>query len=276
MPESNRRTDAPLSRAIVLAREALVVEPAGLAADIDGTLSSIVDDPGAARLADGVAGALAGLAGRLMVVAAITGRSAADARRMLGVDGVLVAGNHGTEWLDPDATEPTPVAGAVEARSSLVRALVALPAIEGAVIEEKGLSATIHYRGAADPDRTHAAILAALSEAGAGGLEVREGRMSVELRPSGLGDKGSAVRAVVERFGLRGLVVLGDDVTDLDMFGAVAGLRRAGTLRGAIIGVGGGGEVPSEVAGAADIVLRDPGEVAELLLALAAAFDRGA
>jgi trehalose-6-phosphatase len=93
--------------------------------------------------------------------------------------------------------------------------------------------------------------------------------MIVEVRPVGLGDKGSAARAIVDRFGLRGVVVLGDDATDLDMFRAVAELRRAGRVRGAIIGVGGAaGEVLPALVEACDVVLEDPAEVAELLVAL--------
>ena len=93
--------------------------------------------------------------------------------------------------------------------------------------------------------------------------------MIVEVRPVGLGDKGSATRAIVDRFGLRGVLVMGDDVTDLDMFRAVDELRGAGRLRGAIIGVGGAaGEVLPALAEACDVVLADPAEVAELLFAL--------
>jgi phosphoglycolate phosphatase-like HAD superfamily hydrolase len=77
------------------------------------------------------------------------------------------------------------------------------------------------------------------------------------------------VHAVVERYALRGLVVLGDDVTDLDMFRAAADLRAAGRLRGTILAVRGGREVPAEVADAADAVIGSPEEVVSLLLTLA-------
>lgn len=265
MPESSRRTDAPLSRALTLARSALADAPAGIATDIDGTLSPIVDDPDAAALASGAAAALAALAEQVAVVAAVTGRAAADARRILGTDAILVAGNHGVEWLEPGEVL-APVATDIRAR--LDEALAAVPSLDGVHIEDKGLSATVHYRGAVDPARARDAVLDALGGLG-GWIDVREGRMSVELRPAGIGDKGAAVRALVERFGLRGLVVLGDDVTDLDMFAAAASLRDAGRLRAAIIGVGGGEEVPASVAEAADVVLRDPDEVVELLDGLA-------
>lgn len=264
MPESSRRTDAPLSRALTLARDVLADAPAGIATDIDGTLSPIVDDPDAAALAPGAAAALAGLARRVAVVAAVTGRAAADARRILGTDAVLVAGNHGVEWLEPGLAGSSV---ATDIRVRLDEALAAVPSLDGMRVEDKGLSATIHYRAAADPAHARAMLLDALGALG--GVDVREGRMSVELRLAGIGDKGAAVRSLVERFGLRGLVVLGDDVTDLDMFAAAASLRDAGRLRAAIIGVGGGGEVPASVAEAADIVLRDPDEIVRLLTALA-------
>jgi trehalose-phosphatase len=104
------------------------------------------------------------------------------------------------------------------------------------------------------------------------GLELRDGRMSVELRPVGLGDKGAATREIIERFGLRGVVVMGDDVTDLDMFAAVDQARAAGRLRGAIIAIGGQGtEVPRAVADAADVVLSGVDDAGSLLARLASA-----
>lgn len=266
--ESSRETDAPLPRALALARAALSEPPSGLLTDVDGTLSPIVAEPGLARLVEGADGALAALARRLAVVAVITGRAPHDARRLVGRPEVLVAGNHGMEWLEPGAATVTPAPAAEPARRLVADALARLPVGEGIVVEDKGLSATVHYRGATDPDRARRRIEAALADV-APGLERRPGRMSVELRPRGLGDKGTAARAIVERFGLRGVVVMGDDITDLDMFAAVDELRRAGRLRAAIVAVGGAdGEVPPSVAGAADVVIASPADAAALLSAL--------
>jgi trehalose-phosphatase len=92
--------------------------------------------------------------------------------------------------------------------------------------------------------------------------------MSLELRPAGAGDKGTAVDALARRYRLRGLVVIGDDVTDLDMFRAAHRLRDEGGLVAAVLAVGGAGEVPSEVAAAADAVLTDPPAVVTLLRTL--------
>jgi trehalose 6-phosphate phosphatase len=267
-------TDGGLARAVTLARAALAAEPAGVLSDLDGTLATIVRDPAAVRLADGAAEALEALGRRLAVVGVVSGRAAHDARRIVGVPSMLVVGNHGLEWLEPgaDATEAT-TAEATTAdpriRECLSAALARVPDEPGLVVEDKGLSATIHYRNAADPRAVRRRVLDALAPAIGPGLALREGRMSVELRPSGAGDKGTALAAVVARHGLRGLVVLGDDITDLDMFRAAADLRGAGRLRAAIIAVGGDGEVPSEVAANADEILPSPAEAVALLTAVA-------
>jgi trehalose 6-phosphate phosphatase len=271
--ESSRRTDDPLDRAMALATTALAEAPAGLLTDFDGTLSPIVADPATSQLVDGAAATLEALARRLAVVAVITGRAPLDARRMTGVPGLLVAGNHGMEWLEPGADTPTPSPDAARVRERIAAVLAAVPLAAGVSVEDKGLSATIHYRNAPDPEAARREVVEALPDLSLDGeLELRPGRMSLELRPTGLGDKGAATRAIIDRFGLRGAVVMGDDVTDLDMFAAVAERRDAGRLRGLIIGVGGDdGEAPAAVAEAADVVLRDPAEAAALLAMLAGA-----
>jgi trehalose 6-phosphate phosphatase len=268
--ESSREADAPLARALALARDALAAEPSGLLTDFDGTLSPIVHDPFMAGLVDGADGALAALAERIAVVAIITGRMPLDARRLVGVPGVLIAGNHGTEWLDPGQSEPTPTPGAEAIRRSLDDVLARVPSLPGVKTDHKGLSASVHYRQAPDPTEARAAILDALGDVEPLGLRIGFGRMIIEIRAPDLGDKGTAARAIVERFGLRGAVVMGDDTTDLDMFSAVAALRAAGALRAAIVAVGGSDhEVHPEVKAGADVVLDTPAEAAELLARLA-------
>ena len=244
--------------------------PAGLLTDFDGTISPIVTEPGLARLVTGADGALAALAEQLEVVAIITGRLPLEARRLTGVPGILIAGNHGMEWLEPDEAEPT-------ARSR-----------RRAGLRPPGRGPRPHSRDAGGGARAQGDLRIGPLPHGAGprcgavgdramrsatssdhGLRIGHGRMIVEVRPVGLGDKGSAARAIVERFGLRGVVVLGDDVTDIDMFRAVDELRSAGRLRGAIIGVGGmAGEVLPALVAASDVVLADPAEAAALLTAL--------
>ena len=69
-------------------------------------------------------------------------------------------------------------------------------------------------------------VLAFLGDAALqAGLTVREGKMVAEVRPPVAIDKGSAVREVVQRYGLASAVAIGDDATDVDALRAVAGLR---------------------------------------------------
>jgi trehalose 6-phosphate phosphatase len=270
VPESSQPTDASWSRALALAREALATEPAGLLTDYDGTLSRIVPDPSAAMLVDGAGPALAALVERLAVVAFVTGRAPHDVRRLSGLPGVLVAGNHGTELLEPGRSESSAsTLDRARIEGALADALAGLPDLSGMTVEHKGLSASIHYRNADDPVAARDAIHAALGSLEGTGLVARDGRMIIELVPAAAGDKGTATREIVARFGLRGLLVLGDDVTDLDMFRAAADLRAADGLRVAIIGVGAVGEAPPEVAAAADAVIADAPAAARLLAELA-------
>jgi len=269
VPESSQPTDASWSRALAVARAALKAEPAGLLTDYDGTLSRIVTDPSAATLVDGAGAALATLAERLAVVAFVTGRAPLDVRRLTGLTTVLVAGNHGTELLEPGAEKSGSTLDRGVIGVALAEAIGRLPAMPGVTIEHKGLSASVHYRNAADPAAARAAIHAALDSLDGEVLTIRDGRMIVELVPASAGDKGTATRDIVARYGLRGLVVIGDDVTDLDMFRAASDLRASGGLRAAIIAVGAGGEAPPEVGAAADATIADSQAAATLLASLA-------
>lgn len=270
-------TDRTPVDAIELARSAVADAPAGLLSDLDGTLAPIVADPAGARLAERGEAALDALTRRLAVAGILTGRSARDAHAIVGVDAMLVIGNHGLEWLEPGAAEPVPapglewISGALDQVMGAARDALGDPRV---TLDHKGLSGTIHYRMAEDPATARTTLLAALADNPHPGIEVREGRMSIELRPAGVGDKGTATRQVVERYGLRGLVVLGDDLTDLDMFRAAAALRTEGRIRAAILAVGGAGghgEVPAAVIAAADAMLPDPADVVVLLEALVSA-----
>jgi len=273
-----RRTDGSLAtgdpqdsdRVLALAEAALSARPAGLVTDLDGTLAPMVPIPSEARPVQGTAAALRALGSRLAVVAVITGRAAADARRILRDAGrdVLVIGNHGLEWLEPGSDAPEVDEGLRPLRPVLAGLLARVPRVHGLAVEDKGLSATIHYRRARDPEGTRVRLLAELGNPDGTGLEFREGRRSIELRPTGRGDKGTALRAVVQRFGLRGLVVAGDDATDLDMFAAARELQSEG-LNSAIFGISGGPEAPPAVGENADVLLPDPAAFVRLLARLA-------
>src|SRR5204863_7858387 len=69
---------------------------------LDWTLSPIVPRPDEAFVPPETQVEIARLAGRYRLVACVTGRAGADARRILAVDGVVYVGEHGLE-LEPAA-----------------------------------------------------------------------------------------------------------------------------------------------------------------------------
>ena len=270
-------TNATIEAARRIAAKALAAAPAGLFTDIDGTLAPIVADPGAVALAAGARAGLEALADRIATVVLVTGRSAADARRLVGTDRVAVAGNHGIEWLAAGAAADAAQRPPNDLSDALRRILAAVPQLPGTTVEHKGYSATVHYRNAPEPEAAGRALWAAVEAARAATpagnreppITMRRGRMSIELRPASLGNKGDAVRTAAARHGLRGIVVLGDDLTDLDMFRAARALREASGARTAAIAVGSRDEVPPEVFAEADASGPDPAGVVALLETLA-------
>ena len=266
-------TDAPgavLDRAASLARGALGHAPAGLLTDLDGTLAPIVSDPYAARPLPEAVDALRALRSRLAVAAVITGRAAHDARRMLGDDQLLVIGNHGVEWLEPGDAAAATRRDLAWAPAAVHGVVATLDLGRDVWVEDKGVSATLHFRNAPDPEATRARLSAALEGLTDRRLVVRPGRKSLEIRPANAGDKGTALQAVISRYGLRSVLVLGDDVTDLDMFRVASEARAAGRMAAAVFAVAGAGEVPPAIEAAADLVLPNPPAAAQLLSWLAA------
>jgi trehalose 6-phosphate phosphatase len=56
-------------------------------------------------------------------------------------------------------------------------------------------------------------------------LDVTEGKLVVEIRPRAIVNKGTAIHDISIELNLAGVVYLGDDVTDVDAFRALATLR---------------------------------------------------
>ena len=86
----------------------LRAEPARAAilTDIDGTLAPIVDRPEQAAVPEAAREALIALSGRFGLVGCVSGRQAEEARRLVGVDEIAYAGNHGLELLLPGEDGP--------------------------------------------------------------------------------------------------------------------------------------------------------------------------
>ena len=225
-------------------------ERSAILLDVDGVLAPIVARPELSEVPKATKAELRRLAGRYRLVAGVSGRAGADARRLVGVEGIDVVGNHGLE-LDPAAADFTE-------RLARFRKAVGLP------VEDKTLSLTYHYREAENEAAARAALEGVADRAEAAGFVPRWGRKVLEIRPPLRADKGRAVQALLERSGATRALYAGDDTTDLDAF---AGLDAAG-LEAAVRVAVASSEGPAELRAAADLVVESPADFAELLCRL--------
>ncbi|HSC49539.1 MAG TPA: trehalose-phosphatase [Gaiellaceae bacterium] len=216
--------------------------------DVDGTLAPIVARPELAAVPEQARAEVRRLVGRYALVACVSGRTGADAARLVGVDGVVYVGVHGLE-LAPEAA----------AWRETLRPFAAEP---WPWLEDKGLTVALHWRTAPDPEAAERALQAVAARAEAAGLEARWGRKVLELRPPVAADKGTAVRSLLDGHGLRRALYAGDDTTDLDAFRGLDGLELG--VRVAVASP----ESPPPLREAADLVVASPAELVELLRTL--------
>ena len=237
--------------------------PACVFTDIDGTLSPIVADPAAATMPAATRAALQTLAERIAVVA-LTGRSVAHARAMVGLDKLVYSGNHGAEWWEEGAVSIEPAAEPyVERVREIAKAVERGITIPGALLEHKGVSLSVHYRNTAEPDTARSDILDFL-DAHARGMNIREGKMVVEVRPPVELSKGEAVRSFTRRKGLASALVLGDDRTDAEAFAVIREMRDTGAIHGLCVAVA-TADAPAELLASADYALADTAAVERFL-----------
>ncbi|MDO8323709.1 MAG: trehalose-phosphatase [Phenylobacterium sp.] len=209
----------------------LALANAALFLDLDGTLAPIASlpqdvapDPRRTAILENLMGRLEG---RLAVV---SGRTLADIDRILEGRVPAVAAVHGLVLRGADGavtqTEPHP---------ALPQAVAALRLFAaehpGMLVEDKLLSATLHYRGA--PEHGHAARTEAERVAALTGLAVQPGDMVMELRTPGP-TKGDSVEAFLALAPFNGAtpIFLGDDLTDEDGFATARRLGGFGVLVG--------------------------------------------
>jgi trehalose 6-phosphate phosphatase len=252
-----------------------VPEESAVLLDVDGTLAPIVDDPAEASVPEPTRAALRKLAGRFALVACVSGRRSLEARRLVGVEELTYAGNHGLEVLAPG--DPAPAFDAsLGDRANAAREFVldldaeTLRAV-GLRLEDKGPIQALHWRGSPSELEAEARAREIAERAQRAGLEPRWGRKVLELRPTANVDKGTTVRRLLERPNLELALFAGDDRTDLDAMHALRSLVEGGQLRGAVcIGVA-SEEAPSALAEEVDALLAGPAELVEVLGLLASA-----
>jgi trehalose 6-phosphate phosphatase len=194
---------------------------------------------------------------RYRVVAIVSGRRSEELARLLDVDGLTFYGLYGLQGAAPDIADA--VAPLVERAAAMV---------PGARAEHKVSSIAVHYRQAKEPALARGALLPALEEiASAHGLAVIEGKMVLELVPSGRPRKGGAVARIVGEHALEGALFAGDDVADVEAFDSLDDARARGvrTVKVAVRSA----EAPVVLLDRADLVVNGPEGLVELLGRLA-------
>jgi trehalose 6-phosphate phosphatase len=194
--------------------------------DFDGTLSPIEENPEAPEPTAENLRSLRTFSSHPQVrPAVISGRGLADLRERVGIEGVDYIGNHGLELGIDGQRETHPDAAAAEPKIAEICETLGrrLDDIEGTVVENKGVTATIHYRmvdrEAVETVREH--VFEAVDERGDGEVEIHDGKESLELRPAADWDKGSAINQLQDHVDGWQPLYIGDDTTDEAAFEAI-------------------------------------------------------
>jgi trehalose 6-phosphate phosphatase len=236
--------------------------------DFDGSLSSIVDDPAAARALPSARAAVSALVDRVALVAVVSGRPVDFLASELPIAGLALVGQYGLERMVDGRVVPDarvePYLAAVAAAADEVE-----DALPGLLIERKGaIAVTAHWRQT--PEREAEAISVVDELARRHGLETYPTRMARELRPPVAIDKGTAVAALLAP-GYDAACFAGDDRGDVPAFEALDRAVADGRLRQAVrIGVS-SREAPPELLERADVTVDGPAGLAALLTELGAA-----
>jgi len=192
--------------------------------DYDGTLVPITGDPAAPRLDAGAAATLRVLSSQPgLVTTIISGRAIEDLYTRIRLEGLIYAGNHGLEIFGRQFRFVEPAASA---RREVLQRLCEELALElrpfhGAIVEYKGLTASVHYRLAAEADRARIQETVYTGTARNGALfRVNPGRKIFDIVPRTDWHKGAAVRWINGHLGESEVltVYLGDDSSDEDAF----------------------------------------------------------
>lgn len=240
--------------------------------DYDGTLTPIVKRPELAVLSRGMRCLIESLRdSERFIVCLVSGRSITDLKARVGVEGIIYVGNHGLELEGPGTRFIN--AKARKSRMLLKRISkkldTSLRPIAGVILEDKGLSLTLHYRLVKKKDiPTVKALFDEVVKPYCSRKEVRvgSGKQVLEVRPFTGRDKGKATLWVLRRFKVRLKtdnivpVYMGDDWTDESAFKIL-------NDKGVTIFVGGANPDTT-----AQLFLRTPKEVGKFLGRLARIF----
>lgn len=207
--------------------------------DYDGTLTPIVKKPELAALSN---------SNRLLIkkiaskgwsrVSIVSGRTLRDVKAMVGVKGVIYAGNHGLELEGPKLKYINKKAAIIQKKYLDViysQLRDKLDKYSKILIEHKGLTLSVHYRLEKDASRVKK-VFKIIDEATRSyvkqkRLRITHGKKVVEIKPKINWHKGKIVQWLLRYFRQKSPsgcilpIYLGDDTTDEDAFKV---LRKSG------------------------------------------------
>lgn len=202
--------------------------------DFDGTLAPIVSTPHQARASGRVMRAIEALSALPRArVAVMSGRPLSFVRRRFLARSLYHGGNHGLEMRGPGLTFQHKGAAIIRptVQALAKKAKTAFAGFPGVLIENKGLTMSVHFRRLPPPFRRrfHSGMSAFRLGTVALPLRWRRGKDVWEALPRVDWNKGRALTDLLRRTGPAVPVAVGDDVTDEDMFKAVG--RKGVSIR---------------------------------------------
>jgi trehalose 6-phosphate phosphatase len=200
-----------------------------LLSDYDGTLAPIAETPELAKLPEATRGILEKLSRQPRFnIGLISGRAIEDLKRLVGIEDIIYAGNHGLEMEGPGFQYVYPLAEDVKSGFRVMFQVLkkTLSKISGVIVEDKGPTISVHYRQV-DPEQVEEVNNIFQRVVGAAKVlnmvKITSGKKVLEVRPHVDWNKGSAIELLIKQYkkdGDKGMlpIYLGDDTTDEDAF----------------------------------------------------------
>lgn len=198
--------------------------------DYDGTLTPIVETPSKAIIHKDTRELLQKLSrSPNCKIGIISGRKLEDIKNIVGIDSIIYAGNHGLEIQGLKIKFENQVSPRLKSiiRNIAVDTQKRLSGIKGVLIEDKGLTLSIHYRLVSKKDMP--VFEKVVSEVTnpymvSDKIKVNSGKKVYEIKPPVKWDKGKVVLWFLARqqfiSGVKDVlpIYIGDDITDEDAF----------------------------------------------------------
>jgi trehalose 6-phosphate phosphatase len=234
----------------------------GIFLDFDGAVSEVPAGQEEATLHPRAAEVLPKLS-RRYPFCIMSGRRVAELASLAGIPQAHYVGVHGMEWMEEEPRiDPLILPHLPTLDKARHELKIALPELSGVALEDRMLALSLHFGQA--PELGEEAVSLAEQIADTLGLRVRQGRMSVELRPPIDIDKGTALIYLARGWKLKRGLYAGSDPTDVEGFRGLRRLMRDGGFEGVAIAVL-TPETPVELEAVADITVQGVDGLLDLL-----------